>query len=550
MDIRIHRNFLDSVLELRKSDQQRVKKTLRMVMEDKQNRGLRPHKVGDFWSYSASDSIRIISFKKGDEITVLHADEHDDAYEWADRHTAITDENNKFFGFVDSREINIDDKRGEERGYDEVYDSEEFKRYISFGLPTGLSKFLAKANDDQLLDAITSLAPELQEAVLDIATGGSPDIEAKSPSDISVVEDDGALESALELPGDKWRLFLHPKQRFAVDMPWNNHVMVKGGPGTGKTVTAVHRYSRLINSPNNHNPIFIALTGTTRNIIQDRLKKIGVDKDDINIVMSGEIKYDKDYIEDFYNKYTHIIMDEGQDMPVEMISELKMIFERKDGDVTPHFICYDPNQCVKSPSGHAISTFEDYFDNVTLTYSYRSTKQNIDYSKLVLERLHNKFEGQRFQDRHEISSSRSKATSELVSGIEGPEVESKRIEDLENIADEVKSTLRKFDTFYESKYPKAVIVAADSDTLSTLESSIKSKDVETPILSPEQAKGREFFAGVVIDLTDFYNKRDGDKIVIKSKYYDDISGLYVAVSRFRDRLKCIYNKSMSPLNVR
>lgn len=49
------------------------------------------------------------------------------------------------------------------------------------------------------------------------------------------------LESILDAPLEKWRVFLHPRQRMLVERTWNGPVKVLGGAGTGKTVVALHR---------------------------------------------------------------------------------------------------------------------------------------------------------------------------------------------------------------------------------------------------------------------------------------------------------------------
>src|SRR5690606_13547321 len=61
----------------------------------------------------------------------------------------------------------------------------------------------------------------------------------------SVVESDDDLERALTLDWEEWMLYLHPSQRDAVDRDFAGPARVTGGPGTGKSVVAVHRAARL-----------------------------------------------------------------------------------------------------------------------------------------------------------------------------------------------------------------------------------------------------------------------------------------------------------------
>ena len=56
-----------------------------------------------------------------------------------------------------------------------------------------------------------------------------------------VMTDDTDLEALLTASLERWRVFLHPAQRRLVERSWSGPVKVNGGPGTGKTVAAMHR---------------------------------------------------------------------------------------------------------------------------------------------------------------------------------------------------------------------------------------------------------------------------------------------------------------------
>lgn len=53
------------------------------------------------------------------------------------------------------------------------------------------------------------------------------------------------LSGALNAPFDQWQLTLHPDQYRLTESHFNGAVQVTGGPGTGKTVLALHRAARL-----------------------------------------------------------------------------------------------------------------------------------------------------------------------------------------------------------------------------------------------------------------------------------------------------------------
>ncbi|TDQ46567.1 3'-5' exonuclease [Actinorugispora endophytica] len=63
---------------------------------------------------------------------------------------------------------------------------------------------------------------------------------------VMLVDDDDDIEEVLSREFDAWRVFLHPTQRTLAYRPvFNGPAMVSGGPGTGKTVVALHRVKYL-----------------------------------------------------------------------------------------------------------------------------------------------------------------------------------------------------------------------------------------------------------------------------------------------------------------
>src|SRR5690606_234703 len=60
-----------------------------------------------------------------------------------------------------------------------------------------------------------------------------------------VTSTDAAVARMIDAGFEDWQLFLHPEQRRLVDRVYNGPARVAGGPGTGKTVVALHRTARL-----------------------------------------------------------------------------------------------------------------------------------------------------------------------------------------------------------------------------------------------------------------------------------------------------------------
>ncbi|MCP3818400.1 AAA family ATPase [Streptomyces sp. A3M-1-3] len=70
---------------------------------------------------------------------------------------------------------------------------------------------------------------------------------ANTGSRITLITEPDELADILEKPFAAWRVFLHPSQRrVAYRVSYNGSAQVSGGPGTGKTVVALHRVKHLL----------------------------------------------------------------------------------------------------------------------------------------------------------------------------------------------------------------------------------------------------------------------------------------------------------------
>lgn len=93
-----------------------------------------------------------------------------------------------------------------------------------------------------------------------------------------VSTDDDALRVVLADDFARWQVFLHPVQRSVVSRSYNGPARVSGGPGTGKTIVALHRVKWLASRLASDKPIL--LTTFTKNLATDlehRLVLLGGD---------------------------------------------------------------------------------------------------------------------------------------------------------------------------------------------------------------------------------------------------------------------------------
>ncbi|MGW2933542.1 UvrD-helicase domain-containing protein [Streptomyces sp. NPDC001156] len=126
---------------------------------------------------------------------------------------------------------------------------------ILYGLAAGMSPGEVRA---EITAAVAS--PEK----IDLADFGA----ALARTTVTTVDD--ALQKVLE-DGDfqAWKVFLHPTQARLVDRDYNGPARVSGGPGTGKTIVALHRIHHLVKQlkPGRDKPIL--LTTFTKNLAAD-----------------------------------------------------------------------------------------------------------------------------------------------------------------------------------------------------------------------------------------------------------------------------------------
>lgn len=115
---------------------------------------------------------------------------------------------------------------------------------------------------------------EVREQVTDPVRADEPvdpeDFEAavQRPA-TQVTSDDEALQAMLGEAFERWQIFLHPTQRKLVERKYNGPARVGGGPGTGKTIVALHRVAYLARRlpPGADKPIL--LTTFNRNLAAD-----------------------------------------------------------------------------------------------------------------------------------------------------------------------------------------------------------------------------------------------------------------------------------------
>src|SRR5208337_3486678 len=130
------------------------------------------------------------------------------------------------------------------------------------------------------------LPSEAGEALLELATGGTPKVPQPVPTGVNpfahpdalrrfrVMNDTEELERAFAYPWDKWTIFLHPAQRQWVERDYSGPARVSGSAGTGKTIVALHRAVFLARTNPDSRVLLTTFSDALANALQTNLRRL------------------------------------------------------------------------------------------------------------------------------------------------------------------------------------------------------------------------------------------------------------------------------------
>jgi superfamily I DNA/RNA helicase len=268
--------FTDSLARLTGDEQKAVKMTAFDLQMDPSAPGLSFHKLDKardkrFWSVRVSADIRLIVHRTDNSLLLCYVDHHDRAYAWGERRKLEMHPSTGAAQIVEIREsvreivipTYVQAPVAPTPTHKPLADVSE-ETLLGYGVPTEWLKDVREADEDGLLALTAYLPAEASEAVLELATGGTPVVAKSEPEAGGVAADPFThpdaqrrfrvvtsveeLERALDAPWDKWTVFLHPEQRQLVGRDFNGPARIAGSAGTGKTVVALHRAVHLARS--------------------------------------------------------------------------------------------------------------------------------------------------------------------------------------------------------------------------------------------------------------------------------------------------------------
>lgn len=265
VNFRIADTFTDSLAKLTGEEQKAVKTTAFDLQLNPAQPGMQFHKLDKakdkhFWSVRISRDIRLIVHKTESSLLLCYVDHHDKAYNWTERRKLETHPKTGAAQWVEIRE------RVEEIAVPTYVAVQRPARpkpllfahlpdedLLNYGVPVEWIADVRLVNEDSLLELADHLPGEAAEALLDIATGVTPQVTPPIVPSVDpfahpdaqrrfrVMNDVEELSRALDYPWEKWTVFLHPAQRQLVEKDYNGPARVSGSAGTGKTIVALHR---------------------------------------------------------------------------------------------------------------------------------------------------------------------------------------------------------------------------------------------------------------------------------------------------------------------
>jgi mRNA-degrading endonuclease RelE of RelBE toxin-antitoxin system len=298
MQFLIADTFTDSLARLTSEEQKAVKTTAFDLQMNPENPGMQFHKLDkakdkNFWSVRVGSNIRLIVHRTPESILLCYVDHHDPAYRWAERRKLETHPKTGAAQFVEVRErieeivtpkyVGVQKQvRPKLPLFTHVSDDE----LLGYGVPTEWLGDVRAADEDTLLVVADHLPAEAAEALLNLATGVTPQVAAPvAPHADPFAHPDAQrrfrtmanmeeLQRALEYPWEKWTVFLHPAQRQLVEKDYGGPARVSGSAGTGKTIVALHRAVFLARTNPDARVLLTTFSDTLANALRTKLRRL------------------------------------------------------------------------------------------------------------------------------------------------------------------------------------------------------------------------------------------------------------------------------------
>lgn len=280
LELAFTQEYQSALLKLDNKQQSDVTKAVLKLQKGLESGHLHKLQGVPFHAFGVNqNALRIICKQDNELLILLHVAAHDVAYQWASRHKvkrvgpyvrlirttsgeeatgAATDEQAPEGPLASVPDKTFRHFRVEPpaaavlRG---VPDEAALIELLScFREPLAVALLGLYTDPDNLQRLVRDFEDELRAAEAREAVAPTPVVPLKealedpvNSASFWVAPSDGKLlEAALSRPLEAWRVFLHPSQQRMVTLKTRGAYRVTGGPGTGKTVVALHRVRHLL----------------------------------------------------------------------------------------------------------------------------------------------------------------------------------------------------------------------------------------------------------------------------------------------------------------
>ncbi len=302
--------FTASLARLTAAEQKTAKMTAFDLQMNPASPGMQLHKLErakdrNFWSVRVSSDLRLIVHKTDASLLLCYVGHHDAAYRWAEQRKLERHPVTGAAQLVEIRETvreiaipryvqteTIDKSAARDRAelqrsralFAAVADAD----LLSYGVPAEWLDDVRRVTEDSLFDLAGHLPGEAAEALLELATGGTPKqppvVTPLAPPDpfahpdaqrrFRVMTNADELRQALEFPWEKWTVFLHPAQREVVGRRYSGPARVSGSAGTGKTIVALHRAVHLVRAHRDARVLLTTFSDTLAQALEVKLDRL------------------------------------------------------------------------------------------------------------------------------------------------------------------------------------------------------------------------------------------------------------------------------------
>jgi superfamily I DNA/RNA helicase/mRNA-degrading endonuclease RelE of RelBE toxin-antitoxin system len=245
---------------------------MRKFRQDPSNPGLRFKQLkGDSRLYSArvSDDYRALMLHvKDDEYMLVTVKHRSESYDNPDRYAYQINQVTGGIDFYDMASLAGTVQPDAPAGPPPLFAGYSQSQLIELGVGRPLLSAIGKITTEEQLLEFAECVPQLTadvllalhdgasvEEVMEQVTAPVSAAEPVDPADYAaaaarpaslVTTDDETLQAILQGGFERWQVYLHPVQRRVVERSYNGPARVSGGPGTGKTIVALHRVKWLV----------------------------------------------------------------------------------------------------------------------------------------------------------------------------------------------------------------------------------------------------------------------------------------------------------------